>query len=421
MNNNYGLVSELDLMTQKFNNQRFETLESAKFTILYMQILEFAQKIGLINEAKKLEIADNILEKVKDETEGEILPICNTLYVIALWITSMNSNWKAWIEINQCYDKTYVKKFINKATMWFYDQISQMQSKLLEIKLIVNSFDIENIKATFNYFEVAVNNLKTFNLEGTELDLRTLHRDAIISNYLFLSEYNISKKENYLSKLDFMLDCFATEMGILKKLRIDEILKFIKSEQIEISKRDQKEFWKIDRSELNELDRKYKEEIQAAYDDQKEPNDKIDKLYEEFVSTHKNLSKEECEDEFDTYIDSLPEEFFKVKFDINQIDDNYNKKRAEMLYKIQLQENEVEKENHKNSELRGEIGLDISLSYILREYAIVSLARKGELVYPETPEERGMILAQITNKVAASEFLNNENLSEKEKCYLESI
>ena len=105
MENN--LILRKDVEKERFNSQKFEVTELRQFLAYYMLILEFATtKLKVINNAEKEAIHKLLISTIAQETENSHVLIANHLYVITLWLTSLE-NWDAWLQINRAKEYLY--------------------------------------------------------------------------------------------------------------------------------------------------------------------------------------------------------------------------------------------------------------------------------------------------------------------------
>lgn len=414
---NTSLISKQEVLKENFNSQEFVTKEDKEFLILYMQILNFACEIGAITTERKEEIASLILMEVVNQNENEILPTSNSLYAFSTWLNSM-SNWEAFEELSRVVDSKTADTVINESEKYFYKQIDKMLEKLREIQTIVGGLSVPNITKEFNYLFKQVMGLRNFRVLRTCINLKLMHEQTIFMNYAFLHEI---KGIGVIEKLKNTVEAFSNEMSILRKVGIDE--NFRNEEEAEIVRKALERYRKeVDMSKLLELKKSYEDEIHLAEIEEADLNNRIDELFQKYEAEHPELKEEELEKSFEDYMEKLPESFFKLERDRNEIEQRYNQLKNEALAEIETDEKAFDSEEEKRFERRGWIEAPITLSYALLEYTLVSLVKKGVMSYPETPEERGKILSRITAKNSIKEFLSNEesNLSEGEVLYLKS-
>ena len=414
---NTSLISKQEVLKENFNSQEFVTKEDKEFLILYMQILNFACEIGAITTERKEEIASLILMEVVNQNENEILPTSNSLYAFSTWLNSM-SNWEAFEELSRVVDSKTADTVINESEKYFYKQIDKMLEKLREIQTIVGGLSVPNITKEFNYLFKQVMGLRNFRVPRTCINLKLMHEQTIFMNYAFLHEI---KGIGVIEKLKNTVEAFSNEMSILRKVGIDE--NFRNEEEAEIVRKALERYRKeVDMSKLLELKKSYEDEIHLAEIEEADLNNRIDELFQKYEAEHPELKEEELEKSFEDYMEKLPESFFKLERDRNEIEQRYNQLKNEALAEIETDEKAFDSEEEKRFERRGWIEAPITLSYALLEYTLVSLVKKGVMSYPETPEERGEILSRITAKNSIKEFLSNEesNLSEGEVLYLKS-
>ena len=414
---NTSLISKQEVLKENFNSQEFVTKEDKEFLILYMQILNFACEIGAITTERKEEIASLILMEVVNQNENEILPTSNSLYAFSTWLNSM-SNWEAFEELSRVVDSKTADTVINESEKYFYKQIDKMLEKLREIQTIVGGLSVPNITKEFNYLFKQVMGLRNFRVPRTCINLKLMHEQTIFMNYAFLHEI---KGIGVIEKLKNTVEAFSNEISILRKVGIDE--NFRNEEEAEIVRKALERYRKeVDMSKLLELKKSYEDEIHLAEIEEADLNNRIDELFQKYEAEHPELKEEELEKSFEDYMEKLPESFFKLERDRNEIEQRYNQLKNEALAEIETDEKAFDSEEEKRFERRGWIEAPITLSYALLEYTLVSLVKKGVMSYPETPEERGEILSRITAKNSIKEFLSNEesNLSEGEVLYLKS-
>ena len=414
---NTSLISKQEVLKENFNSQEFVTKEDKEFLILYMQILNFACEIGAITTERKEEIASLILMEVVNQNENEILPTSNSLYAFSTWLNSM-SNWEAFEELSRVVDSKTADTVINESEKYFYKQIDKMLEKLREIQTIVGGLSVPNITKEFNYLFKQVMGLRNFRVPRTCINLKLMHEQTIFMNYAFLHEI---KGIGVIEKLKNTVEAFSNEISILRKVGIDE--NFRNEEEAEIVRKALERYRKeVDMSKLLELKKSYEDEIHLAEIEEADLNNRIDELFQKYEAEHPELKEKELEKSFEDYMEKLPESFFKLERDRNEIEQRYNQLKNEALAEIETDEKAFDSEEEKRFERRGWIEAPITLSYALLEYTLVSLVKKGVMSYPETPEERGEILSRITAKNSIKEFLSNEesNLSEGEVLYLKS-
>ena len=414
---NTSLISKQEVLKENFNSQEFVTKEDKEFLILYMQILNFACEIGAITTERKEEIASLILMEVVNQNENEILPTSNSLYAFSTWLNSM-SNWEDFEELSRVVDSKTADTVINESEKYFYKQIDKMLEKLREIQTIVGGLSVPNITKEFNYLFKQVMGLRNFRVPRTCINLKLMHEQTIFMNYAFLHEI---KGIGVIEKLKNTVEAFSNEISILRKVGIDE--NFRNEEEAEIVRKALERYRKeVDMSKLLELKKSYEDEIHLAEIEEADLNNRIDELFQKYEAEHPELKEEELEKSFEDYMEKLPESFFKLERDRNEIEQRYNQLKNEALAEIETDEKAFDSEEEKRFERRGWIEAPITLSYALLEYTLVSLVKKGVMSYPETPEERGEILSRITAKNSIKEFLSNEesNLSEGEVLYLKS-
>ena len=414
---NTSLISKQEVLKENFNSQEFVTKEDKEFLILYMQILNFACEIGAITTERKEEIASLILMEVVNQNENEILPTSNSLYAFSTWLNSM-SNWEAFEELSRVVDSKTADTVINESENYFFKQIDKMLEKLREIQTIVGGLSVPNITKEFNYLFKQVMGLRNFRVPRTCINLKLMHEQTIFMNYAFLHEI---KGIGVIEKLKNTVEAFSNEISILRKVGIDE--NFRNEEEAEIVRKALERYRKeVDMSKLLELKKSYEDEIHLAEIEEADLNNRIDELFQKYEAEHPELKEEELEKSFEDYMEKLPESFFKLERDRNEIEQRYNQLKNEALAEIETDEKAFDSEEEKRFERRGWIEAPITLSYALLEYTLVSLVKKGVMSYPETPEERGEILSRITAKNSIKEFLSNEesNLSEGEVLYLKS-
>ena len=218
--------------------------------------------------------------------------------------------------------------------------------KLREIQTIVGGLSVPNITKEFNYLFKQVMGLRNFRVPRTCINLKLMHEQTIFMNYAFLHEI---KGIGVIEKLKNTVEAFSNEISILRKVGIDE--NFRNEEEAEIVRKALERYRKeVDMSKLIELKKSYEDEIHLAEIEEADLNNRIDELFQKYEAEYPELKEEELEKSFEDYMEKLPESFFKLERDRNEIEQRYNQLKNEALAEIETDEKAFDSEEEKNFE-----------------------------------------------------------------------
>ena len=429
MENKNMLLSSETILKELFNSQDFdpekntEVLSSSvyhfkitnKFILYFTQLLQFAFEQNLLNEDARNTIANLLLGSFSKHAEEKVRIVSNYLYITTLWLQSM-SNWEAWLQLSSITSAKEASNFLTSALSWFDEKLNQLLKDLKLNQRNCLALKERSIANAFSDLEKTIRETKNL----SSVNLKFLHKSQIAVPYTFLVE---PEAPNYLERLEKTVQNFSIEMDILAKINAKTI---IQEKRKEINQSKQKEGQKelllqsSFNTALEKLKNQYQEKKEIAQKAQESLSEKIDTLEKEFAAKHPHLKDRALDQAFEDYLDTLPDDFFDTNAeDPVEIDRWYATMQQQLLEKLEKSQKKLQKEQDVSTEILLEN--DYNLDSIIREFALFSLAKNQCVPYPETLEERSLMLAQIPNNVAISEFLmeTNGQFSDAELEYLE--
>ena len=386
------LLSREDILKEEFNSQSIETTEFIKF---FTSILQLAYDFNLIDIEQRNLIARNIIIAIEEsiilsrEFDDKSNATENYMYVISSYLQS-KSNWEAWCELRKINSVISAKEFLARAKSWLKFRLKSATLNLAKIKQTVLVLNLQNITSCFQNLVNIIKQFEGFDYANVGINLKLSHGDVSmvsIGNYEFVRN-DFSSSPNFLERLCECVYEFCMEVGILNTINAKNI---IENKQIEAMEDHSRAFEKIE---------------------------KINRFYKKKLS---DLRKEKA-DNLDYYFDSLHKPGRKRKgcSDEVEIEQEYaRKKRAlekEYKQKMALAKKKNEEATYNKMELLKD---EYSLVDIIKEYAIFSLAQSGKRLYPESLEERAILLNTIDISFAIEEFVNGiHNLTNEQRKYL---
>lgn len=414
------LLSREDVAKERFNSQNFKPVsgntekEQNQFIFYFMQILQFAFELNLINEEVRNNLATILTTTIEKQADGRVARITNFLYIVTLWLQSM-TNWDAWIKLSSIKTEKEAVLFLNSATGWYFSRLDKLSKLLESSNQPVASLKEHSISQAFLVLKETVSESKRLNV-----NLKA-HKLLIPVSYIFLKE---PEALNYLERLEKTIQAFLIEISILQKIDAKSIIrkKHREMEKFEFQKGKRTlDLQNTLENELEALKTKYDQKIQASLDAQKKFSNALNELEKKFVAEHPELQGDELEEAFDDYLDNLPDDFWDTTYeDTAEIDKWYQKTKNKIIQKFEKAEKKLEKvqENIDFSVVSD----DYNLETLIKEFALFSLAQKQVIVYPSTLEEKCTILREIPLKMAISEFIKEMKVafSEEELQYLKA-
>lgn len=394
------LLSREDVAKERFNSQNFKPVsgntekEQNQFIFYFMQILQFAFELNLINEEVRNNLATILTTTIEKQADGRVARITNFLYIVTLWLQSM-TNWDAWIKLSSIKTEKEAVLFLNSATGWYFSRLD----KLLESCNQSVTLKEPSFSRALLVLKETVSESKRLNI-----NLKSAHKSLIAVSYIFLRE---PEALNYLERLEKTVQAFLIEISILQKIDAKSIIrkKHREMEKFEFQKAKRTlDLQNTLENELEALKTKYDQKIQASLDAQKKFSNALNELEKKFIAEHPELQGDELEEAFDDYLDNLPDDFWDTTYeDTAEIDKWYQKTKNKIIQKFEKAEKKLEKvqENIDFSVVSD----DYNLETLIKEFALFSLAQKQVIAYPSTLEEKCTILREIPLKMAISEFI----------------
>ena len=164
----------------------------------------------------------------------------------------------------------------------------------------------------------------------------------------------------------------------------------------------------------------HNKKMEALNERSKEDNEiqRIDKFYKKKLA----VIRKERDDNLDYYFESLHRRGRKKKgcTDEVEIEQTYARKKRVIENAWHKKVEQFKKEKEEASFCKVELLMEeYSLVDIIKEYAIFSLAQSGKIVYPESLEERAILLNTIDISSAIDEFVNGiHDLTDEQRKYL---
>ena len=160
----------------------------------------------------------------------------------------------------------------------------------------------------------------------------------------------------------------------------------------------------------------------------KDESDKLSTLIDEKVDSYNRQMKakllklrEDFEKDQSEYYERLHKPGRKPKriYDINEITEKYEAEKRKIENEWERNSRKLEKQY--DSLLKSQNTLqnnNFTLTDVIKEYAIYSKACRGDIIYPTTACERGILLSMLDIDEAIKEFISSTQLSKSEVEYL---
>lgn len=418
MEKNYMLTKSA-VAKERFNAEYFAiepgfSLEiKNKFINYYMQLIQFAYELDLIPEEARGHIAQALMSAIEKREQGRVLIATNYLYVVTLWLQSM-SNWDAWLKLSSLKGSSEANTFLDSATSWFKGEVSSLLADLSAIKKAVFALGDNSLKNNYLLLEKEVEAARDLTA-----DLKNLH--CADTGFLAYGLLKPVKSTNYLDGLKQAVAAFVTEISILTKCDIKNVIRQKKKEVATAKAELESQTVALNEDyakALKELEAKKSEKLDHAAIVRAEYQEKCDTLEQNIAEENPELDEDELAELyeehynllFDEYIGPLPEE-------PSDIESWYENEKYQLDLKFKKLENSLE-QDASNATLPSS---ECSLRDICKEYALFALASRQLMVYPDTPEARAKALEDISDETAISEFFNSPMATKLSKSDLEYL
>ena len=387
------LLTKEDSLKERFNSFPLRT-ETLKQHMMYPHsILHIGTMMAEITSETESNIMNDVLEAMSESVtineDGEAIPIlvANYMYIFTLYLQSM-SIWNAWLKLTSINSKYDALEVIGDAKSWLSIQTSILYQRLMNFKNNVLALNINNVTLFYENLTKSVKQINSFNEAYSQLNLKHNHNfnDAFESYRLI----PISKKySNYLEYLESKIECFEYEVSIMLTVGAAETFEKKRIEMNDSTTSDEQKTSTLDnemKEKLKNLKDKFDSDLLLYYKELHRPGPKTMKKDDTTLIREYNAEKIRLEDEWN--------------------------KRAEALEKEQTEATWAK------LELLTE---DYNLLDLIKEYAIYAMAIDGEIQYPNTPEERGLVLSSLNIQKAIPLFIKvNPKLSNEQINYLQS-
>lgn len=389
------LLTREEILKEKFNSRHMEVVNDSTIIMYFAWILQVAYELELINVQRRDFLAKLIADTIKGsviinrEFDKTDTAVENYMYVITMYLQSM-PNWEAWLELDNINSFHDAKEFLVKVKSWLNNMLRRPKINLGMTKQKVLSLGLENVTSCYKGLVYYIKQLQGFDYANVALKLKSIHFDksfAQLGSYTFLNEVS-SNASNFLEKLDEVIRSFFMEVSIMETINATSIIR---------------------NKTMEALDDRSKDSVDI---------ERIDKFYKKKLA----IIRKERDDNLDYYFESLHRPGRKKKgcTDEVEIEQTYARKKRAIESAWHKKVEQLKKEKENASFCKMELLMDeYSLVDIIKEYAIFSLAQSGKIAYPESLEERAILLNTIDISSAIDEFVNGiHDLTDEQRKYL---
>ena len=382
MNNNV-LITQEELLKEKFNSQEIINTENiAEFLLYFARILQLGvmeeliggDEFNFISNMLTKAISNCIIIPEDDEFVDDSEQIANYMYVITLYLQS-KSNWEAFLELKDLTSIEKAQTFVAEVKSWILKKLTAQILILETNKQNVQKLNMQNVTSCYNSLRKVLNNFMHFDNVSFTFHLKLYHKSSFQPvEYSFLKT-DFDYLPNFYEKLSKMISYFILEVSIMAKLNVKSLVNGKLDEAKEISDLMQSKSEVLNKEyeeKINNLRKEYETDLQCYYDSLHRPGRKKKGLKDDVLITRKYVEKKKA-------IESKLERKFSLLLEEQQTQDN------NMI--------PILDENY-------------SLIDLIKEYALFGLAQKGIFNYPSNAEARGQMLMAINLDVAISEFIS---------------
>lgn len=421
-----GLITAHDIKKEDFNSLSLSVSNISQFLAYYTLILTTAYQYDLISEKEAKKISDLILNSFKETFEFDALVMSNNMYVLTLFLKSMN-NVKQLETLSKVSNSKEAKALFDEANIWFSKRINILKYKLSSLTPKVLKIGNQILTDSFNELLSDLKELNTYSSSKTSCNFKKLHDTSIILRYPFLHTY--VKKENYLDELQSAINSLEKEVCILYKLNPKEIIANLEQsfkEDLDSSIYDNIHNESKILFQLKELEEEYQRKLKEAQASSNSFDDALHQLEladkETFKKMHPELTGDAFEEAFEDWQFSLPDSHFEIEeeyIDEMEIKAEYEKKRELLIKKLEDLEKSNEKKVLENNFAQE---IDLSLEVVLKILAMLELFKiNSNFHLPETNSKLSNALEKIPLSTAINIITKTikPDLSESELSYLE--
>ena len=373
---------------QRLNQETFATETFSQLLGYYIQILAFcSHTLGIISELEIESINRMIQLELSKEFESP-LQMQNWLYCINSYLVSLPND-EAFEKLKIITNKSGFKQLIDDTTKWITNQKMAMKTTL---KNSQKAFKGKSLIEVEKHLSFKVVELGNWTLSGKMLSFASLHNQVISTGSVILSD-NKDHFRNYFERLHHTIKVFCIEAGIITRLKGDLV-----NQANSLAEKAEED---LESQKLLEAESEYESNLK-----------KLKKTYEDLIAEQESLqsiidqkTENMTEEEFDEFYNSDDPVVQKVlSFDEVEEKLKYEKKQNDLYADYEAKRAKIHKVYHKSS-IRININTDIiSLTSLIKEFALFALVKQEGISYPETLDEKERMLQQLNIKKAVFSF-----------------
>lgn len=376
----HNIITAKDSQKEQMNSRIIQVTNLEVYLTYYMILLNIANEIGIISKERVNTIHKFIKNVVVDDAGSRMVVIANMFYILSTYLQTMPL-YEAYEMLEGITSTRTARDLIEKSQSFWKVELQKQISILNSVRKKVHQLNVEKIIKQFNEFNIAISAVASATVNSA-VNLKELHKSVGI----FMSFYVTMKsadETNVLTKLKTEIISFVTEISILAKFNTQRFIKQVNEEMRKLEKLQEKQ--------LANLEKEQKRQTTIA-----------SKLFEQ-QKVEKIAKQEAAGLSSKQILQNLANEWYDIQKEIER--------------KIALREEEIEK-------ITIFLNNECTLHNVIIKYALYSLAKKEELVYPETIQEREILAEKISLKIVIREILESTEkwgFTESEVKYLQSI
>lgn len=407
----------LDAQVRKINSL-------SDFMRLYLFILQLAFEHGFISSSTRDGIASSIMVAIQRVANGSDIIVSNYVYAISMRFSTL-SNSECWELMKNITSPDEASKFIADIHSWFLKRVEADLSTLNILYKKVKSLGSAFFTTTWKNCYDALKPIGGCLEQGTKIELKSNH--DISAQSLFYETISHDQGLTYLDRLEDYIQKFYIETSILVKLNGSKVMKAIVDERkVSIDEEPSDEVKKAQQDydkavkRLETLEQEYTKKLEKV----KESSKAYNRLYDAFVQEHPDMDEDELEDAFDEFWMTCPE---YCPDDYEDVENAFIKAKKRQQLRISACKDKLDQAKDVSSSLKNsmsDFSENITLADVLKEYALIDLAKQGIVTYPSSSSEKSAMVSMIPIESAIEIFLQNEDnkisLTEQEQAYLKN-
>lgn len=369
------LLTREDLAKENFNNAKIDTEDIDKYLLYFAAILQLGLSEGLISEVGRNFIANTITKAIEISSEGDdeyptnYILIRNYMYIVSSYLES-KTNWDAWLELLsvRTLDDAFI--LIKNAKDWLEKRVSSAKKCLKDIKESVSKLNLGNVSNGYNILVFTLKNIMSSTSDFTKFDMTCYHGTITTTGtYILMSAKESQNIINFVENICYTVECFCMEVSILCKVNASKIF----------------------RDKKIEADKYRNTSLNKVVNLNKQYEDRLFKLKEEYLKQLENKDNDEVE---------VERRYLSEKYSIEEEQEREIHKLEDYLREEEILHVEI-------------ISGEYSLNDFIKEFAIYQMALDEKISYPRTLEERSQMIIDLTIKQAILEFISgNKDLLE---------